>query len=223
MRAICLTLDKRLRYAENYIVPEFKNRLNIDVELFIAGDGLSVCRPYDYIDDPLSLPCRFEKSTTYPTWFARPNAYNAWKAHRAIFEKVIASGDERFLLLEDDVYIENDFEDILGNELDNLALSYDMLYLGSYNSSKHGITIQPNLLGLPRLSDAGGFHAVILTKRIIKRLLELPPYGPYDWIASRYIHGTGYNCVALTPSIITQKDGFSYVEGHELIKPHRSI
>jgi GR25 family glycosyltransferase involved in LPS biosynthesis len=225
MRTICLTLDKRIKYAESYIVPEFKNRLNLDVELFIAGDGLSVQRPYDYIDDPLSLPMRFERSTNYDTWFTRPNAYNAFKAHRAIFEKVIADGDERFLLLEDDVYIEEDFEQIIGDNLDELTkvLDYDMLYLGSYNASKVGQIKSPNLLYLPRLSNVGGFHAVILTKQVIKRLLEIPPYGPYDWIASRYIHGNIFNCLAVNPSVITQKDGFSYVEGHELRKPHRSI
>lgn len=222
MRAICLTLDKRLKYVESYIVPEFKRRLNIDVELFIAGDGLSVQRPYNYIDDNMQLPCRLAKSTTYPTWFNRPNAYNAWKCHRAIFEKFILDGDDKFLLLEDDVFIQEDFEEILGNNLDDVVLDYDMLYLGSYNASKRGILQYPNILRLPMLSDAGGFHAVILNKTVVKRLLELPPYGPYDWMASTYIHGN-YECYAIWPSIISQKDGYSFVEGHDLIKPSRSI
>jgi hypothetical protein len=98
-----------------------------------------------------------------------------------------------------------------------------MLYLGSYNASKHGYLQSPNILSLPRVSGVGGFHAVILKKKIINRLLELPPYGPYDWMAAKYLHGNLYNCLAINPSIISQKDGFSYVEGHELIKPHRSI
>lgn len=225
MKTICLTLDKRLRYFESYIQPEFKSRLNLDVEMFLAGDGLAVQRPYDYIDDPLSLPCRFEKSTLYSTWFTRPNAYSAWKCHRAIFEQVIAEGHERFLLLEDDVYIETDFEQTLGDNLDELSkvLSYDLLYLGSYNASKKGVLISPNILELPRLSEVGGFHAVILSRKAITRLLELPPYGPYDWMAAKYLHGNLYRSLAVNPSVISQKDGFSYVEGHELIKPHRSI
>lgn len=225
MRAICLTLDQRLEYAQDYIVPEFKKRLNIDVELFIAGNGLRVNTDYNYIDDPLSLPCRFEKSTTYPTWFNRPNAYNAFKAHRAIFERVVYDGEERFLLLEDDVYIEPDFEQIVGDDVDALVnnLECDMLYLGSYNASKRGYLQAPHILSLPRVSDVGGFHAVVLDRRVIKRLIELPPYGPYDWMAAKYLHANLYNCLAINPSVISQRDGFSYVEGHNLTKPHRSI
>jgi hypothetical protein len=113
----------------------------------------------------------------------------------------------------------------LGDNLDEAVKTtpIDLLYLGSYNSSKTGRLESPNLLSLPRLSGVGGFHAVIISRKVIKRLLELPPFGPYDWMTSQYIHGELYRCLAVNPSIITQKDGFSYVEQRYLNKPDRSV
>src|SRR5690349_1757436 len=92
MKTICLTLDKRINHVENYIVPEFKKRFNIDVRKFIVGDG-SFELDYNYVDDPHSIPVHYNNSTTYPTWFSPP-AYNAWKSHRAIFEKFIDTKED---------------------------------------------------------------------------------------------------------------------------------
>lgn len=223
MKTICLTLDKRVDYCYDYIQPEFKKRFNIDVEMFLAGKG-GKSYIYDHIDTDF-LPPTLVGSINYPTWHERPNAYNAWKCHREIFLRFIRTKEEYLLLLEDDVFIEDDAEEIIGDDLENLIKTYnaDMVYLGSYNATKHGRLEAPNILSLPRLSGVGGFHAVIMNRNIVRELLDFGKTGPFDWQAAKSIHGNGFRCLAVTPSVITQRDGFSYVEGHELKKPDRSI
>lgn len=212
-KAICLTLDKRYEMALE-LQAQFKPK-GIDVELFIAGGGAKPLK-YDFIDSDEIPPRDRNYSIDYPTWYARPNAFNAWKCHREIFLR--AKGN--LLLLEDDSVLSDDFDEILANTNEFLSVNpWDMVYFGCYQDGKSTKTSHPNVL---KLGGAGGFHGVLMNQKIIKNLLNWPPYGPYDWITGTYLHQY-YNCYAIYPCIINQRSGFSFVENCNLEKPPRDL
>lgn len=211
-RAICLTLDKRYDMACQ--LQEQCKEKGINIELFIAGSGSKPLK-YDYIDSE-ELPKRTPYSTDYPTWFARPNALNAWNCHREIFLR--CKENENLLLLEDDSELSEDFLEMIEKTEDFFNNNHwDMVYFGCYhfNSLK---TEHPNIM---KMNGGGGFHGVLISGHVRKELLSFPPIGPYDWIVGKYLHQY-YNCYAIYPSIINQKSGFSFVEGCVLNKPDRT-
>lgn len=215
-RCELLILDKRL----DNIAPLIKQitDLDIPIDLFIAGDGTRKV-DYNHIDIQ-ELPPRFPNSINYPTWWTRPNAYNAYLCHKKILEKAIKDNISNILLLEDDAFLEDDFEEIFNKAWNFLSnTSWDMIYFGGYHhTGSWEKTKNENVL---RLKGSGGFHGVLLQKHIAEELLSFGPIGPTDWISGKFIHQL-YNCYAIYPSIISQNDKqFSYVEGCELTKPSR--
>lgn len=224
MKTVCLVLDKRYQYFKDYIQPEFKRRLNLDVVPFLGGDGKLVEEiPYDMVDTN-ELPPKLQYSTDYPSWHQRPAAYNAWKCHHQIFHNAVVDGEDHLFLLEDDVVIADNFEET-ASDIEQLKCEFaaDLLYLGSYNATRNGQKLYQSMFGsspflLPNLSECGGFHAIILSRKALKRLILLPPCSPFDTLASRYLHGF-LKCIALYPSIISQRSGHSFVEDRYLNKP----
>lgn len=211
-RVICLTLDKRYEMALQ-LKEQVKSTLGLNTELFVAGDGKSGLK-YDRIDERELPPMDKNYSTTYPTWSARPNAYNAWKCHKAIFEK--CKSNENLLLLEDDSELSEDFHSHVTNVEHFFANNpWDMIYFGCY----HHMSIKTEDDSVIRMNGGGGFHGVLITPQIRSILLNWPPYGPYDWLMGR-LHPY-HNCYAIYPSIINQRSGFSFVEGCNLDKPPR--
>ena len=73
-----------------------------------------------------------------------------------------------------------------------------------------------------KLHGSGGWHGVLLRKKIMEELVNAIPIGPYDWQMGEFYHNR-YNCYGIYPSIISQKSGFSYVENSNLDKPSRYI
>lgn len=212
-RKVCLVLDKRLGLWE-----ETEKTLPFQVERFIVGDGGFSNLNYSRIDDGEKPPV-FQESIQYATWHQRTNAYDAWKSHRAIFLDCIR--DWRFqslLLLEDDAYLTSDFNEVLEDTSSMLSDQWDVLYLGYYPS---GLEIDTPHRKVKWMRGGGGFHGVILTKKVILELLKYPPIGPYDWIMRnhhKYSVTGGFICFGITPNIIKQASGFSFVEGHHLEK-----
>ena len=187
-------------------------------KMFLVGknDDPEVAFDHDDVDE---LPPRFSNSINYPTWHSRPNAYNAWLSHRKILEKTLAEGKHSLLLLEDDATFEPDFDEIFRAIVPTLSkLKWDMLYLGGYH--RPGSWTPTENKNLIRLNGSGGWHGVIMKENVIRELLEFSPIGPMDWIAQNYVHPI-FSCYAVYPSIISQIDGYSHVEGHELSKPSR--
>jgi hypothetical protein len=220
-RAYALVLDKRWEY-----VPQLIANFNVmdlwhKCRLFIAGDGSNSKLTYDHIDVS-GPPMRYSNSTDYPTWWARPNAYNAWLCHKKIFEESYAAGYKYILLMEDDAVVEQDFHEILAKVEPTLEqLDWSMLYFGAYHYQGSSFpTASSNLL---KANGCGGFHGVIIRRDVIAEFVHNynHPIGPWDWVTGRYIHST-YNCYTIYPGIINQRDGIhSYVEDTILHKPPR--
>jgi hypothetical protein len=128
-KVVCLTLDKRYEMALE--LKEQIKSIGLDMQTFIVGVGNRSLK-YDYIDSDELPPMHEAYSTTYPTWSARPNAYNAWKCHREIFLK--CKPTENLLLLEDDSQLSDDFMEMVA-KVDPFFESnpWDMIYFGCYH------------------------------------------------------------------------------------------
>jgi hypothetical protein len=213
-RAVCLTLDKRIDDGNSVVAVAAQH--NIDVELFIAGDGSSDL-PYRHIDIQ-ERPPMYNKTLCYPSWISRYNAYNAWLCHNKILKMARQDGVSNILMLEDDVIFEEDFAELLAKvEPFFNSNAWDMIYFGWYsNNHLHDIGEEH----IYRMMGGGGFHGVLLNKHMIEELCEHPPVGPYDYITGVFYH-KHILAYAIYPCIISQKSGYSYVEDGILEKPSR--
>jgi len=216
---VILTLDKRYDLAQE-LVAQYNRILlpytNKSAELFVVGDGKHDVK-YDLVDSD-ELPPRLPHSTTYPTWWKHPNAFNAFKSHTAIFKRFLETGGRRLLLMEDDAYIWDDAADIYNQNADFLYNMSDITYLGGYNRRGTYTKINNSLI---KCHGTAGFHGIILRDFSIKELLKCGPRGPYDESCHLYVQKS-QNAYQIYPSVITQRPGISYVEGgNYLPKPDR--
>lgn len=213
--AKCLVLDKR--YGQFVKTQEqFKNRLGIEIEPFIAGDG-KILPIYHHIDSQDRPPFFPSRSILYPTWYERPNAYNAYKCHVKMLEEAKNRNVENILMVEDDTFLEDDFEEIVSKTdefFDNN--NWDMVYFGGYHHN-NTTEVLPNLL---RLHESGGWHCVLIKTYMIENILSRGPIGPLDWQTEHFIlkHCNAY---CIYPCVASQADGYSFVEGGNLSKPSR--
>ena len=83
-RAVCLTLDKNIRYAKELQKSAIDHDINI--QLFIAGDG-SYYIPYDHIDIDELPPYIPGVTMQADTWEKSSNIYNAFLCHRKIIDR----------------------------------------------------------------------------------------------------------------------------------------
>lgn len=220
----CLVLDKRIEQWKK--LNESLLAIGIECKPFIAGSGTEL--KVDLVDTN-EYPPIYPSTTTYPTWRNRPNAFNAWKAHRAIFQSHLESDKEYLLLLEDDAVIFNDDFSTLINSNSFcqwiISSKLDMFYFGWYsNGHLHDINREKMCIGdleIKRFIGGAGFHGVLIRSSLVKYLASLPPIGPYDWIAGFLQEAGLITAYAVYPSVIMQASGHSYVEGHHLDKPDR--
>lgn len=213
----CLVLDKR--YNDWLGLQKQCNEAGFYPVPFVCGDGSNKNLSYNRIDDN-ELPPRFTHSTTYPTWWARPNAYNAWKAHRAMMEDSVKHNRD-LLILEDDAELSSDFNEIFNSKpVQEFYDSnyWDMLYLGWYSNGHLSNTWYDFVY---RMNGGAGFHGVILKLDFMKDLIKTNPIGPFDETCGRLQKNNVINAFAIYPAIINQKSGFSYVENSNLEKPDR--
>jgi hypothetical protein len=218
-RAVVLTLDKRLDLGRQ-LQKQVKDNLNIESNIFLAGDGHLSGAVYDHIDVK-QLPPVYPESIQYATWWQRPNAFNAFLCHNKILSMAYLDNIETLFLMEDDAFIEEDFNEVL--EKASVLLDknkWDVLQLGGYhNKDTWSPTENENVM---RIHGSGGWHGIILKRKIIEFLLQFKAYGPYDWMLGKFQRD--FNCYAIYPSIVSQKDEvFSHVEGSVLKKPSRYI
>lgn len=211
-----LLLDKRYHFW-----PELLSQcqsVGINPEAFVVGRGQKYL--YDY-EDTDEIPPQLPASTSYPSWW-KAQTYNAWKSHKKIFEEAKSKNVNNLLLMEDDAFIESDFQNIVDYvEPFFEKYNWDMIYFGCY-AQPYVYTCTENK-HVVRVNGCGGFHGVLMKRRIIEELLKFDPISPYDEIAHRYLHNI-FDCYAINPCIISQRDNiFSEVEGTVLHKPSRNF
>lgn len=213
--AYCLLLDKRIEFWSE-LHGSFIQK-GIGLQRFLVGDG-GLNEHYSHVDSG-SLPDYYNGSTNYGTWYKSPAPLNAWLSHRKIIEKSLLEGFDHVLIIEDDVFIEDDFDEVLWKaEPFFIENKWDAVYFGGYhNENSWRLTNNDNVI---KLQGSGGWHGVLLSRPIMEELMQELPIGPYDWIMGQKYHQK-YDCYAIYPSVISQKSGHSYVENSNLDKPSR--
>jgi hypothetical protein len=216
-KAQCLILDKRYIEWISTTQLSFINK-GINLIPFIAGNGKNIDLDYNHIDLIESPPITKFTTKELTSWRKYPNAYNAYLCHKKMIEQALLEKRKNLLIVEDDAFIENDFDEIL-EEAESFLLQskWDMIYFGAY----HKNTSSPMANNYVRqVNGSAGFHCVLIHNRIFDLMLEYGPIGPMDEVCNKFIHQT-HKCYAIYPSIVTQKSGYSYIEHSQLEKPSR--
>ena len=91
-------------------------------------------------------------------------------SHKLVFSKILNGEDEYALILEDDIWFDEDFNEKLANILKNTP-HFDILWLGYHN--KTNMRQYNDLLDVP--DRLYGLFGYIINKRAAKKLLEIFP------------------------------------------------
>ena len=210
--SLCLTLDREETETEasseamfDMVHSNFLEVGDIWLDRFIAGKGEDC-----HIVDTDELPPDLEGSCPRESWRARPNAYNAWKAHREIIKNGIHHNAENLLIVEEDCVLRPSYFDWVLNGASEFLMTqnWDMIYFGSYYRKSSSIEVHPNVI---RMAGETGWHCVLINKRMFDVLLSLPALGPMDWLCADRIHQK-HICYGLTPSVALQLETYSAVE-----------
>lgn len=128
-------------------------------------------------------------------------------SHISVWEKIVIENIQNALILEDDIYFENNFSskiNSLWQEINDSKIEFDLLYI-SYKAVDHNPEINQisNNLSVPK-RGLWWFSGYILSYQGAKKLLDkLPVVGPVDlWINHKFDE---LNVLASTHSIINQK------------------
>jgi glycosyl transferase family 25 len=105
-------------------------------------------------------------------------------SHIKIYEDIINKGYKNALILEDDIYIDDDFYDILNKAFEELPDNYDILYLGFLNfiNYKENNNKFKNIY-IPKIPL--GTHAYIISNKGCKKLFKYLTKNIFfhiDWI-----------------------------------------
>ncbi len=209
-KTVCLLIDKRWKNRD--VLAADAKKHGFDVEFFLAGDGKTLpTENYDHLD--IAPPAmRFG----YAAWVNRPNSYNAFLCFRKIITNALANGFESLLLLEDDAYFLDNFDEVFAKAKAQLPADWDMFYLGANHAFSPTKQISENIL---RLNGSGCFHGVGLRKSVFQAILDLPIVAPIDGVTARQLHPK-FNCYACWPNIIWTTPGFSHCEGSNVDYSH---
>jgi predicted O-methyltransferase YrrM len=221
-RAVCLTLDKNIRYAKELQKSAIDHDINI--QLFIAGDG-SYDILYDHIDLDELPPCIPDVTAQSDVWGKVPNLYNGFLCHRKIIQQAYKDGCNNLLLFEDDAVFMDNFDEIVC-AIDPWFQKndWDIIYLGNfvYNIAKHTKVYNH----IYRIGDeCFGFHGVLINRKILEIAKDFPPHGAMDCMFVQKLFNDKHNIYFIDPSIIGQKAGYSATaEGYcnaKRLEPHK--
>ena len=230
-KAICLCLDKRKDEWED-LQRQCESK-GIEFEKFIVGDGKTLDPDmYDRIDveDADLSDWSYGNDTT------KIRHYNAFMSHIEIFKRAKEQGLNRFLLLEDDAYFTERFDDVM-SKVEQIAHQYeennkrpfifDMFFLGwwigeaddPWNKTVERMYNENGGVALGTVSEAhftcGGMHGVVINKTILNKLIELDPKNPIDSQLNSGIHQEMNTCYVM-PKIIHDKGLFSNCEQNRI-------
>jgi GR25 family glycosyltransferase involved in LPS biosynthesis len=172
------------------------------VSPYIAGDGKMLPR-YNHVDiNTLPIYSNFYfREINKPK--VRIKAYNCWLCQRKIFEYFINNYQSHnyLLLIEDDCVVQDNFMKIIksiGIYFNNHY--FDFISLG-YRSVDTNKIIAKNLT---KITYDPGYHAVIISYKMIEFLLQFPPIAPYDNLTALYCLDK-FHCFGVKPPIVKIK------------------
>ena len=135
-------------------------------------------------------------------------------------KKALEDGDERVLFLEDDAYFTGRFDEVV-NEIESSGekTDYDILYLGWWignEGDEFNNYVEKNWsdgkgFGIGKVYRIGGFHGVILSRKVLDIITRLDPIDPIDSQLSKFFHSKMESWF-IAPKIIHDKGIFSECE-----------
>ena len=223
-KAYCLCLDKREEHWLD-LKKQCESR-GVEFNRFLVGKGeIFDAKEYDRIDIPVPESFRWgygghEKDTTEESDIKIAHHYNAFLSHQAMAKKALEDGDDKVLFLEDDAYFTDRFDVIAKNlEPDIEKMKHDILYLGwwigdegdEFNEEIEKAWREQRGVGIAKAYRIGGFHGVILSRRILDIITRLEPFDPIDSQLSKFFHDK-IESYFIVPKIIHDKGIFSECE-----------
>lgn len=139
------------------------------------------------------------------------NSYCAFLCFQDIIKQAKKENRQNILILEDDFEFTENFSEVFNKaskQLESLP-SWDMLYFGANHSWSPTKQWSDNIL---KLYGSLCWHSVLLKNTVFDEILSWTPIMPIDTMAAKVLHPK-YTCLAIWPSIIVQKPGYSNVEG----------
>lgn len=138
----------------------------------------------------------------------RQGIYGCYDSHKELLEKLLNDSDDFFLIMEDDVIINNDFEKIFNESVKTLPPDWDMIYVGGWEV---GDVISYN--GFFNVANkVYTTHCYIVRKKFIPIILEKLAERKWkvDVLYSEVLNKG--KCFMFNPKLAYQKEGFSDIE-----------
>lgn len=168
---------------------------------FLVGDGQLKDKKYDYIDEQVA---------------GRKQAWNYTKSIHAIVNTAIKKNLKTFLLFEDDATIApryHDLLDIVVGEFEyGLKYNWDLFYLGSNHVNGINTRVTEHIIKSNYVLD---WHAVIINHTAYDIILSVNPSTEhtFDGMVGERMRKGFINAYCASPSLVTQKPGWSHNEG----------
>jgi GR25 family glycosyltransferase involved in LPS biosynthesis len=186
----CINLDRRPDRWEQ-AVEEF-NKIGCKVERLSAIDGEKLINPNT--DSPINQ-----------------SELGCLLSHRAILEKIIKSNGDRFLVLEDDIVFNDDFNQNFQLFKDQLPENWDMVYI-SGNNTKPIVKVTENIY---KTDGTLALHSYFITKKTaisLKKMIDNSNYSmPVDSLFIKYQQTA--NVFVFRPHLTKQRPGYSDLRG----------
>ncbi len=146
--------------------------------------------------------------------------WNAFQCHKAMIQRAIDEKRENLLLLEDDAYFTDRFEEVWEKVTEHIMPGdCDILYLGwwiSDENDKFNRIIEQNwneqgIIQIDKVRQLGGLHGALIDKSMFNFLMKLPATNPIDWQLNAY--HSRINSKYILPKIIHTRTTYSLCEG----------
>lgn len=205
MNIICLLFDKRI--PDTTIDLELKEH-GLDVQFFLAGDGHTSSRPYDFIDK------------VYP---GKSQAKNYGDCLQSIIRIAQFNKWPSLLFLEDDATLNPRYKQYFGGVFNEVLSQYEkvkkekdrdwnMLYLGGNVQGATSLEqLSENLFEANYLLD---MQAVIFNESSYQTILdiEVTDKATIDGVIAAKMSRGELTALTVLPVLITQKDNWSFNE-----------
>lgn len=137
-----------------------------------------------------------------------------------LFHRCLESGYANVLVFEDDLKVVDDINYYMPLCLDQLPISYDLLYLGAYVIRPFKQRFSENLLLLDKVHTT---HAVAYPIKTISKLLPIfeklsenpNDKTPIDLTILNRVISEGRSYITY-PLLVSQQQGYSFIEGKEV-------
>lgn len=211
-----LSLDKRKEEWTD-LNKQFRDAGFKNINHFYTGDG-NILDKYDKINLPESF--MYNTQWQYGNEKGKKNHWNCFISHHMMINNAKRRGWDKFLMVEDDVYLTDRFHDVWDLVKNNVP-DFDLLYLGWWighhedelNKQLEQDWKDNKLCGVRNCpSQVGGFHSVIINSSIYDLLLSVNCICPYDYMLNSYQAHKSIKSYYIYPKMTHIKNIHSYCE-----------